>query len=459
MRSLTLLLFLLVGASGAAPQIAWRSDFDAALASAKESGQVLFLALNMDGEKANDRAAEDVYHDKAVVALTESTVNLIGSRFEHGSSTCKRFGVVECGQHQQIEKKIRLQVLQAPPEADIVAPQHIWLSPAGEVLLSVPYELPVPQLLWCFVTALNKADPELKMTMPRSAKVPRRLIMDGTLEPGEGASAIPPMSRMEIIATIRAIRAGMRGESKTKALLRMVSTDDELAIEFIGLEFGDARLGRRPEQLVRYLRAIGVVSPPGYWVAIEDFLNHPDEEVRNEAAVALEQLAAPKSVKKLRAALGREKDTQVRKNMLRAIGVAGAEDKSARTLLLRAWRDRGKDALQARNALLVLGLHATDKKAMAAIEEALVDSDARMRQAAALGLAFARSVDQAPRLRQALEVEKDSESLGVLERCIQVLEGGKLALIAADYARSGKDTIPRTRFFGTAAEEAVKQQD
>ena len=52
--------------------------------------------------------AENVYRDKRVVQLTASTVNLISSRFSHGSSgPCKRFGGISCEDHKRVEVSIR----------------------------------------------------------------------------------------------------------------------------------------------------------------------------------------------------------------------------------------------------------------------------------------------------------------------------------------------------------------
>jgi hypothetical protein len=90
---------------------------------------------------------------------------------------------------------------------------------------------------------------------------------------------------------------------------------------------------------------------------------------------------------------------------------------------------------------------------LAALNDALIGENKTMLQAAALGLAFARVTEQISSVKAVIESETDAETKAVLERCLQVLEGGNLSLIAKDYARIGQDKIARPRFFGNAADE------
>ena len=50
---------------------------DAALERARNESKAIFIAINMDGEGANDVTAERVYKDRSIVKASESTVNLI----------------------------------------------------------------------------------------------------------------------------------------------------------------------------------------------------------------------------------------------------------------------------------------------------------------------------------------------------------------------------------------------
>jgi HEAT repeat protein len=456
MRLLLFLLLPLAALSGAA-SITWETDFQAARERAASEGKVLFCALNMDGEKANDRIAEDVYTDKNVVALSAMTINLLGSRFEHGGK-CKRFDGTACADHQQIEKSIRGVVLDAEAGVDIVAPQHIFVGPDGKVLLSVPYEITARELQWCLVTAILKVDPDAKVRMPAKARAPKRLIQAGVLAPGGGDASITPLSEDDVESTIEAIRNGMRAEERSNAMLRLVATDDEAAIEFINIELGGVKLQRRKPLLVRIMRAMGAVSPPSFGPTLERFLKFPDSQIRMEAAAALEQIGAPKMVKELRAVYGKEDSARVAAQLIRAIGIVGAEDKSARSVVIKAAGNK-KDEELAANALFALGLHASDKKAWAAIEAGLTHESPRRRQAAALGLALGRVSDRIDNLKALRVAETDEEVAATFDAVLAVLAGGPISGLADTAAKITGSDIPRPRFFGgqTGAEEAPSE--
>jgi hypothetical protein len=443
-----LLLCTLLAPALAGGSVLWQRDLAAAQKMALAQNQVIFIAINMDNEAANDRMAKSVYRDKSIIKLSKRTLNVVASRFEHGSGACKRFDGINCVDHIQIDKQVRIGVMKASPDTNIIAPQHIFLAPGGEILLSVPYEVSIRQLQWCFVTALNKVNPDAKISMPSGARAPRRLVVGGVMQGGQGDTFIAPLSHMEIIATIKYCRSGLKGEQRVDAIVSMVATDDPNAIEFMTVELGDARLLREPEQLIRLMSIMGTVSPANYWLTIEKFLRSNSDSLRNMAAITLEQLAAPKSVKVLKAAYLKEDSGPIKKNMLRAMGVAGVEHSGTTSLLLKAVKNVKREPLLAKNALLVLGLHGPDKKAMAALSAALNGANQSLRLAAALGLAFGRVSGQIDALEAALEKETDAQSKAVLERCLQVLEGQNLSLIGKDFARVGEDKNARPRFFG-----------
>ncbi len=127
----------------AADSIAWEPQREAALARARAERRVVFVAVNMDGERACDRLAEKVYRDKTIVALASATVNLIASQPSHtaGDKACARFGTIPCTAHQTVDKWVRKEVLVPDAEGYVVAPQHVFLDSKGAVILSVPYDV------------------------------------------------------------------------------------------------------------------------------------------------------------------------------------------------------------------------------------------------------------------------------------------------------------------------------
>lgn len=452
-------LLLLAPLAFGAASIAWQADLNDAKQRAADENKILFLALNMDGEAANDRMAEDVYEDKQVVELTAHTVALVGSRFDHGGK-CKRFDGIDCADHQQVEKQIRADILQVPPDEPLVAPQHIFCKPDGTILLSVPYEMKARELTWCLVTAIRMLDPEADVDMPDDARAPRRLIRDGALS-GGGDTAIRPMTEDEVEETIQAIRAGMRGPERIEAVLRLIATDDENAVAYIDAELGGVQMQRRKPLLKRLIRAMGAVSPPSFAVTLHRFLEYPEEDISLEAAAALEQMASEDSVKPLRDAYREAETAVLRAHLIRALGVAGVDESAALKELTKAWDDADDEPLVAVNALLVLGLHTAERKGWEAVEEAFASDRPDMRQAAALGLAYGRAEGRADALRALAEKEADEDTRAVYAKVLQVLDGeAALSDLAETIAEVTASDLPRPRFFAgqTGAEDAPSEE-
>ncbi len=432
-----------------AAAIAWMGDWDAAFAQAKAEGKPVFLAVNMDGERANDRMAEEVYHDRGVAALTAQCVCLIASRFEHAPAAklCPRFGSISCAAHRSVDQRARDTVLQPAADGSVIAPQHLFLSPEGKVLMSVPYGISTAQLSWCLATAIRRVNPDSGVSMPARARPPRRLIMDGVAGPG-AASASRPLDDAELARTIRLLRSGVRGQERIDGFFRILSTDSPDAVDFLAQELRSGFFSRRSDLKLRLLRAVGRFSPPAFWQAIADSLKDASEEVRLQTAVALEELGAPESVKRIRASYSKEKSAFVRKDLLRALGTAGAADRRARSTLLKAAKNAKEPMLQ-RNAILALGPHLGDKATDKLVHALLEGDDSSLASCAALAIAFARAEGWEEALKAASALREDPEA-ALLQRVMEVLEGGNLSLLADDFTRLGGDRLRRERFFGVA---------
>ncbi len=372
--ALPLLIALLPLPSTTAREIPWRADFATTLTAAAEQKKVVFLAVNMDGERANDRLAKDVYRDAVVVDLATRTLPLVASAFAHGpeSRPCSRFGTVTCREHQAIEVEARREVLK-PDERDfVVAPQHVFLGPDGTVILSVPYEITVEELEWCLAAALLAVDPASDVRPSRRARAPKRLIR-GDLLVGTEASEAAPITREEALELIsRLKRGGLAWNDQLLAIRRLATADEKEAREYIlsllrmgplGLGRGGGRAGGgggQQDWRGLLLRWVGYASPPSYWEVCAEFLGSGENELRLEAIVALEQLGAPEALSALQAQLRREKEPIASKKLLRAIGTCGRDDRNARsTLLKQAGQTRAP--LLASNALIAWGRSPTTR--------------------------------------------------------------------------------------------------
>ncbi|MGB0954346.1 MAG: HEAT repeat domain-containing protein, partial [Planctomycetota bacterium] len=360
--------------------ISWKADYREAFAEAKERDTIVFLAVNMDGERANDTAAKKLYTDKLILPLAAEAVSLVASKFEHAASgACPRFGTVTCTDHQTIDKAARSQILKPGATGEVIAPHHVFLDKQGNILMSVPYQIDNKELAWCFTASMQKAYPDREVKEVKGARAPRRLVMDGVT--GGGADTIRPLTEEELEETIKRIRSTKRLEDRINDLYSLIATDHPDAIEVLerDLKTGDvaSAFGRRAgpdaaqrllEGRTRLIHRIGVYSPPSYWEAIASMLEDPEEPIRHEAAVALEQLAAPDSVKALKSALKDEESPAVRRCLVRALGTAGVDESSARKQLTSLAKSKKDPDLQ-KVALFALGGQVEQKSVVKLLTE------------------------------------------------------------------------------------------
>lgn len=450
-----LLSAALVLASG---DIAWEGSYDAALKRARDEGRVVFVAVNMDGERANDRMVKDVYTDKSIVALAGQTVNLIASAAHHSESgTCPRFGGISCKAHRDAEQALREEYLRPAADGQVVAPQHLFLDPEGNVLLSVVYGVRTEELEWCFVTALKQVDPDTSVKASARARAPRRVVLGATSDPAE-LEPIPSRAEVEEIA--KELKKGtLRGSERMDAVLRLLLTDDPVAIETVLQELragpGGARGGgrgggeRNVEQKARILHRCGVVSPAAYWAAIVELVDSSEDELRHETIAALEQLAAPESLKDVRAALKKTKEPRAERGLLRALGSAGAADKGVRAELLKR-AEHEQDSVLRINAVLALG-HLTPHDEVATfLGNLLADPSAEedLRVAAACAMALTRAAEWKTALEPHAQAAQDTPLKAACVAAVQALEQGSLSRIEEPFVRVSRDEIVRERYFG-----------
>lgn len=459
--SLALALASLLTAPAA--EIAWESSLASALERAKAEKKVVFVAVNMDGEGANDRLAKNVYADKGVVALAGQTVNVIASLGSHTSEgkPCGRFARIACAAHQACDRDVRAKVLKPDPSGNVVAPQHVFLDGDGKALLSVPYEVTATELEWCFVTAMKRADPANKTVMPGSARMPRRVVIGAVYDPSGGVGgAIQPLTKKELGALIDAVKRGMSTEDRQVAFWRILHSDAREAMDFIQAELRTADSTRADDgsgagsaysdggnaKHAGILHAMGAVSPVAYWEMAADFLDANDEMVRLEAAAALEQMAAPQALKAIEKALQKTKKPEHEKDLVRAWAACGAGDPKVRAALVKRVRSE-RDPLVRTCAIVALGLVDPDPDVKACLTELLSDKDDAKRAAAALAAALTRDESWIP-LVEPLKTGTGAELVDAATRALEILRGGPMQRLQMPVWTLCKDRVARERTFG-----------
>ncbi len=203
---------------------------------------------------------------------------------------------------------------------------------------------------------------------------------------------------------------------------------------------------RGNESLEACIGTIGRLSPPPFAALLEDHARDRRPEIRNQVAVALEQLGAASAVKTVRSALAKEKDPRIEKNWIRALGATGYADKSARKALLKL-ATREKDDVLRRNAIFALGYLLIDESTRKALIDRFESEDPLDRQAAACAMALSRNGVFVETLRAAPGDATDDDTRAVARRALAILRGAPLHTIEADVKRLCEDLLPRERVF------------
>lgn len=467
---------VLVVTSALAGEIRWEESLDAALARAKAESKVVFVAVNMDGEGANERMAKNVYRDDVVTKLAADTVNVIASPADHGAAgkPCPLFKTLSCTQHRAAADAARASALKPDADGNIVAPQHAFLDADGAPLVSVPYEITSGELAWCFVAAVKRADPKSSLAFPSSARMPRRAVIGALYDPSTAlGGAVQPVTKKELLQLIKDVKKGMDFEERQANFRRILHSDLPEAMKFIEAELrsggsagggggqpsGDGGAGGGAagggnasgdgggEKHASILHAMGVVSPPAYWELAAEFLGRDDVVLRGEAAVALEQMAAPAAVKALQERLTKEKDPKVAKDVIRALAACGAADAKVRAQLVQRLK-KEKDDLLRRNTIVALGLVDPDPQVHAVLDELLANGSEGEKIAAACAMALSRDETFLASLEKANAAAPGATIAHVLERATQVLRGGAMGLVQMSVWTNCQDQIPRERTFG-----------
>ncbi|MFT4647704.1 MAG: hypothetical protein ACI9X4_000917 [Glaciecola sp.] len=459
--TLAALCMAFVFPGGVAGSVKWNAEYEAAFTQAKAESKVVFLAVNMDNERGNDRMVKDVYGDRTILKLSGSTVNLVASVARHNTSgKCSHLGTITCKQHRAVEGKVNGTILKPDALGHVVAPQHVWLDGDGKVLISVPYEVTAGELEWCFHEAGRRNDPDYAGQESSKSKRPRRWIPDGVYGADSDAGAQPP-TRDETLELIKDIRKGMlKGGDLVNAYRRLAAADEPEAREYIAQSLKSGGGGRRGGRggsatkivLIRY---VGLASPASYWEVLDSLVGAGEDALKNEVAVAMEQLAAPEALKGLTKAFKKEKDGVARKNLLRAIAACGAKDKGTRTLLLKSAKQT-RDELLRRNALIGLGWQVEQADVSSAIEKVLAKGSSEDKFAAVVGMGISRDplwLEKLKELAEAKGTDGDAPEEGGLSlaeaarAALEVHTKGEYRALGAALTQASGDTLARLRLF------------
>lgn len=345
--------------------IAWEKDLPAAFAKAKAQQKPLMVCVNarlVAGRSKEEPAAkglrEIIYKDPRVVTRSREFV----CAFLDRSGSSADFGELRALGIQGV----------------IVSPQHIFVHPDGEQLLT-------RQEYWSHGSGESGVKALLALMAQATTKLTGPVESDGE---GEGPDI--PEEQPEVVeappaadpAAAAEELAKQRADWITKQLGRVVNGSPEERQQVLRSlvkhdENGDCTTPliemlktekKNTPVLVDVVRALGVPGLDAAAAVIDKLLKHKEELVRGNAAVTLEYIGCAKSAKALRKYVDKEDNESIANHMYRALGRCGAGDAKSRALLLKKSM-AGKSTFATYGPIIGLAYFENDKKAARGVEK------------------------------------------------------------------------------------------
>lgn len=405
---------VLLAAATQAQSITWTTTWEQAVARAKAENKPIFVAINMEGERANDEMAKVHYHDPAIVKLSEKTVNLFCSQSDHGA-TCTRATGITCRDHRQLEIEVRQRVLKIKDGDPVSAPQHLFLAPDGSVLSSVVFRISPGELEWLFGDAIQRIDPKFQWVPAPRAHAPRTAGF--TAKPPKNQTEAPP-TKEEVTEALREIKKTRGGGKHNPKLLQIVARSPEPEAR----QFAETVLrGVGDERKAEVLKTIGRSSPKEWSEVVIPYVTHRQDDVRIAAATALEQLGDPKAVPTLKAQIGKETDPEAASHEMRAMAALAPADRQVAQQIQKA-AQAGKDEAQRAGALVAAAPLEDRELVLDCARTGLQDKSPRVRAAAAYLLAARQERSEIARIERAHEIEEDPETRMLLQAALDALQ-------------------------------------
>jgi hypothetical protein len=289
-------------------------SFAAACARATAETKPLLVMVVNDTEPACRRMVEQVYVDPKVVAALADFVLLVSNPDGHRPEPLERDGVtlpggcpkydgLLCAEHQAIERELHDRIADAT--GTVIVPQHLLFRGDGTLVLRRPYMMKVPGFLEFLASAKQLA---------------------GTAAgPGfAGRSAVVE----KLAKAVLAAKDEPAREAAMKALASDASPEREQAFLDVLSKL------RTPEQRATCVRALGRGEFQAWAPTVALLLEEKERLVRNSAVVTLEEQRAGAVVDGLLELWAGEKDAEIRKDLLRALGPCSNGSDAARAIVM-----------------------------------------------------------------------------------------------------------------------------
>ncbi len=394
----------------------WKTDLDAAMTESRAAGKPILFVIMKDKEIACTRMLA-LYRDPEVREKLKAFILVPCSTFMHEevatgtgtAPTCPQFPGVTCADHQKCDRLMR-EKFQAT--AVVVAPQHLVVNGDGKEVLRREYEMKKPTFLKWLDSA--KAAFEGRPAEPES-------------QPAEAAASRPageaPKSKSNYPPDIeRQVSLIVKGNAELK----------EQASKDL-LRGGNAEKGGAWLDALKQVSASkdkGIVIRAGGYPefaasvkTMMEALAEKDTFARNCAVVSLEEMANPECVDRLLELRKTERDSEVKKDIIRALGPCNGGRADVKDVLLKELKASSETMRMA--AALSLGWLASDPDVQAALKKAYAaESSNKVKTAILFGITNSKDPANTDLLDAMTKDEKNATLKSVADGVRGMLGGG-----------------------------------
>ncbi|MSR47808.1 MAG: HEAT repeat domain-containing protein [Planctomycetes bacterium] len=385
------------------------------------------MLLN-DAEPACARMVEKVYADRSVQAALADFVLLVSSPDTHAHETldrrgemiesCANYPGVRCSEHQAVEREMRARF--ADGSGAVIVPQHVVLRADGDVLVKRPYAMKKPG----FLEFLSSA----------------RGLVSGGATGATGAPGSAPARSVAVEKLAKALHDAKDSSEREKAA-RALASDASPERQQAFLE--ELARMRNSEERGEAVRALGRFEHQLWAPTIAALLDEKDRHLRNCAVVTLEEQKAGAVIEDLLDLWGTEKDPELRKDLLRALGPCGSGNEAAKRLLFEELQS-AKEAHRCAAALSLGSLLMGAPDVASAIEaRAKKEKSEAVRMAMVWGIGESADPAQASLLEKLIAREKDSDMHKVASVARARLDGKPIEAAGKALGKGGGKEVRR----------------
>ena len=436
-------------AASRSAKVEWTANLEEGMERAAEEGRVVLVALGSVEEARSTAHVKEIYSSKKLSDYFAAAVNIPAWSCSLGEERAlPRFSKLDPEDHVNNLIVATERWLKPNAKGVVPLPQHLWISPEGELLLSCPYEIDVEEFAWCFDEALRRAGVDERPELVKGAHPPRRLLLDDVLVLGDDDDLGRGLTPDELDALLKEMNKRFLTERDREDVIRVLFTDEDSAVSFLGKQFGLWELGgpRVAPIIDGTFELLGTISSKRYIDTLDAFATHNRASLRARVAVAFEQIGHPDGLSTVKKALKKEKDDEVRAEWVRALGACGFGQKSALNTLVKL-AEKEKDDRVRRNAILALGHLLPAEGAFEFLTELLESVEGEDRSAAILALAMGRATAARELIAGFEEGEDDEDVLKLIRRSLKVLDGGNLYEIQSSFSLISESDVGRARLF------------